>query len=245
MPKEVKTREDVAEVKNQIQKSLVEVERRFPDGLPILDPIENMGIADDGFKKLLRKIEVLESRLLANPLHGSPLLPGLWEQYSRKLSMVEEIKQTKKAITKAHSIAQMDELKSRKRVLRRLGFINEAEVVEMKARVACEISSTEGHELILAELLFDGFFNELSPEVSAAVLSVFIFEEKVASSNKTLRDDLQKPYSKVQAQARIVAKISQDSKLEVNEEEYVKSLKWELMETVFAWASGKSFAEVT
>ncbi|KAI1381641.1 antiviral helicase [Hypoxylon crocopeplum] len=242
MPKDVKTREDIESVRKQVLKSLKEVERRFPDGLPILDPIENMNITDDSFKKLLRKIEVLESRLLANPLHGSPMLPPLWEQYSAKIARNDEIRALKKKIAKAHSIAQLDELKSRKRVLRRLGFINEAEVVEMKARVACEISSTEGHELLLSELLFNRFFNELSPELCAAILSVFIFEEKVEA--QALTEELMKPFSQVQAQARIIAKVSQESKLEVNEEEYVQSLKWQLMETVYAWANGKSFADV-
>lgn len=242
MPKEVRSREDVESVRKQVLKSKREVERRFPDGLPVLDPIENMNITDDSFKKLLRKIEVLESRLLANPLHGSPMLPGLWEQYSAKIARNEEIKALKKTIAKAHSIAQLDELKSRKRVLRRLGFINEAEVVQMKARVACEISSTDGHELLISELLFNRFFNELSPELCAAILSVFIFEEK--SDAQALPEELMNPFKQVQAQARIIAKVSQESKLEMNEEEYAQSLKWQLMETVYAWANGKSFAEV-
>lgn len=242
MPKDISSREDIESVRKQLFKSLREVERRFPDGLPILDPIENMNITDDSFKKLLRKIEVLESRLLSNPLHGSPLLPELWEQYSKKIARTDEIKALKKKIGKAHSIAQLDELKSRKRVLRRLGFINEGEVVQMKARVACEISSTEGHELLLSELLFNRFFNELSPELIAAVLSVFIFEEKVEAP--ALPEDLMKPFSQIQAQARIIAKVSQESKLEVNEDEYVQSLKYQLMETVYAWANGKSFADV-
>lgn len=69
----------------------------------------------------------------------------------------------KKQITAALSIMQLDELKCRKRVLRRFGFINEAEVVQLKARVACEIST--GDELLLSELLFDRFFNELTPEL--------------------------------------------------------------------------------
>jgi ATP-dependent RNA helicase DOB1 len=242
MPKDVSSREDIEGVHEQLLKALREVERRFPDGLPILDPMENMGITDESFKKLLRKIEVLESRLLSNPLHNSPLLPGLWEQYSAKIARTDEIKAMKKKIAKAHSIAQLDELKSRKRVLRRLGFINEGEVVQMKARVACEISSTEGHELLLSELLFNRFFNELSPELIAAVLSVFIFEEKVEAP--ALPEELMKPYTQIQAQARIIAKVSQESKLEVNEDEYVQSLKYQLMETVYAWANGKSFADV-
>jgi ATP-dependent RNA helicase DOB1 len=50
LPKEVKT----SESKNTVRKSLEEVKRRFPDGIAILDPIENMGITDESFKKLLR-----------------------------------------------------------------------------------------------------------------------------------------------------------------------------------------------
>ncbi|KAK5997722.1 ATP-dependent RNA helicase mtr4 [Cladobotryum mycophilum] len=239
MPKEgLKSEQD----RNEARKALSEVKRRFPDGLPILDPLENMEINDDSFKKLLRKIEVLESRLVTNPLHLSPLLPSLWDQYHAKVVLSDKVKAKKKAIAKAHSIAQMDELKSRKRVLRRLGFINDAEVVQLKARVACEISSTEGHELLLSELLFDRFFNELTPETIAAVLSCFVFDEKL--DTQALKEDLQKPYREIQAKARIIAKVSQECKLDVNEEEYVTSLKWQLMETVYAWAQGRPFSEI-
>jgi ATP-dependent RNA helicase DOB1 len=50
------------------------------------------------------------------------------------MEIQEKIKATKKKITAAHSIMQLDELKCRKRVLRRLGFINETDVVQLKAR---------------------------------------------------------------------------------------------------------------
>lgn len=34
-------------------KSVLEVQRRFPDGIALLDPIQNMGIKDDKFKALV------------------------------------------------------------------------------------------------------------------------------------------------------------------------------------------------
>ena len=43
-----------ADQRNSVRKSLEEVKRRFPDGIAVLDPIENMGITDASFKKLLR-----------------------------------------------------------------------------------------------------------------------------------------------------------------------------------------------
>ena len=135
---------------------------------------------------------------------------------------------------------QLDELKCRKRVLRRFGFINDAEVVQLKARVACEIST--GDELLLSELLFDRFFNELSPELCAAVLSVFIFEEKAECP--ALKEELAKPFREVQAKARVISKVSQDSKLPLNEDEYVEGFKYQLMEVVYSWAHGKSFSAI-
>ncbi|OAA55802.1 ATP-dependent RNA helicase dob1 [Niveomyces insectorum RCEF 264] len=228
--------------KDRTGKVIREVQRRFPDGIPILDPIENMKITDDSFKKLIRKIELLESKLLANPLHGSPILPELWEKYHNKTALGDKIKEKKRAIAKAHSIAQLDELKARKTVLRRLGFINEEDVVQLKARVACQISSTEGHELLLSELLFNRFFNDLTPETVASVMTCFLFDEKVEAPD--LKEELAKPLREIKAQAKIIAKVSQESKLDVNEEEYVQSLKWQLMETVYAWAKGASFAEI-
>jgi ATP-dependent RNA helicase DOB1 len=255
LPKDIQA----ADTRMGVKKSMAEIQRRFPDGLPLLDPIENMKIEDDSFKKLLRvrdnpfkwiihaanmiqKIEVLDSRLLSNPLHNSPRLPELYEQYAEKVDLGTQIKAAKKKISDAMEIMQLEELKNRKRVLRRVGFINEDEVVQLKGRVACEISS--GDELVLSELLFNGFFNNLTPEQIAAIMSCFVFEEKVKEAPPLSKDELAKPLREIQSQARTIAKVSQESKMALNEDEYVQSFKWELMEVVYDWSQGKSFADI-
>ncbi|KAF1921823.1 rRNA-processing arch domain-containing protein [Ampelomyces quisqualis] len=237
MPKDLHSTEQ----KNSVRRALDEVKKRFPDGVAVLDPIENMNIKDESFKRLLRKIEVLESRLLSNPLHNSPRLPELHSQYAKKMAIADKMKQIKKEIADALSVIQLDELKSRKRVLRRIGFIDDADVVQLKARVACEIST--GDELVLSELLFNRFFNELTPEQCAACLSCFIFEEK-SGEVTPLKEELAKPYREIQQQARVIAKISQESKLNINEDEYLKSFKFELMDVVYAWSKGATFAQI-
>lgn len=237
MPADLTTRAG----KDTVMKALSEVQKRFPDGIPVLDPIEDLKITDESFTRLLKKIQVLESRLLSNPLHNSPRLEPLYNQYAEKVIKTDKIKALKKQIQQALSILQLDELKCRKRVLRRLQFINENEVVQLKARVACEIST--GDELMLSELLFNGFFNELTPEQCAAVLSCFVFEEK-ANDDGHLREELAKPLREIQRQARIIAKVSQESKLPLNEDEYVQSFKPQLMNVIYDWAKGKSFAEI-
>ncbi|KAI5359996.1 Putative helicase, rRNA-processing arch domain, P-loop containing nucleoside triphosphate hydrolase [Septoria linicola] len=237
LPNDLRTTEQ----RNTVRKALEEVARRFPDGVAILDPIENMGINDDGFKKLLRKIEVLEHKLLSHPLHKSERLAELYDQYAGKIEITNEIKALRKKMADALSVLQLDELKNRKRVLRRLGFVNEADVVQLKARVACEIST--GDELVLSELLFNRFFNELTPEQCAATLSVFIFEER-SEEAPALKEELAKAYREIQAQARQIAKVSMECKVLVNEEEYLQTFKHQLMEVVFAWCNGATFAEI-
>jgi ATP-dependent RNA helicase DOB1 len=237
LPQDLRTPEQ----RNTVRKTLEEISRRFPDGVAILDPIVNMGIKDENFKKLLRKIEILEHRLLQHDLHKSPELPRLYEKYAAKVAVTAELKAVRKQITDALNVLQLDELKARKRVLRRLGFINDADVVQLKARVACEIST--GDELVLSELLFNRFFNELSPEHCAAALSCFIFEEK-AEDPTSMKDDLQKIFRQIQVQARAVAKVSMECKVLVNEEEYLQGFKHQLMEVVLAWTQGASFASI-
>ena len=54
----------------------------------------------------------------------------------------------------------MKDLKCRNRVLRRLDYCNDQDVIDKKGRVACEIDT--GDELVLTEMLFNGVFNDLT-----------------------------------------------------------------------------------
>ena len=116
--------------------------------------------------------------MFSSSLHKDPRLPELYTLYKQKVDSQERIRELKKKIQATHDVLQMEELKARKRVLRRLGFTSSADIVDMKGRVACEIST--GDELLLTELIFNGVFNPLSPEQCAGLLSCFVFTEKVS-----------------------------------------------------------------
>lgn len=124
-----------------------------------------------------QKVEILEKRLFSSELHSSPKLAELFELYETKLNLLAKIKEVKRQIATTESVVQLDELKCRRRVLRRLGYTTSADVIEMKGRVACEI--TAGDELLLTEMIFNGAFNDLTVEQTVALLSCFCFDEKV------------------------------------------------------------------
>jgi ATP-dependent RNA helicase DOB1 len=135
---------------------------------------------------------LLEEKLQSLEITKSPTLPAQYDMYDRKLKAIENVKSLKRKINSVHDVLQLEELKSRKRVLRRLGFSTSDDVVEMKGRVACEIST--GDELLLTEMMFGGVFNTLLPEHIAALLSCFVFQEKVSNDTATEKGDTDSCY---------------------------------------------------
>nr|XP_006825596.1 PREDICTED: superkiller viralicidic activity 2-like 2-like [Saccoglossus kowalevskii] len=227
--------------RQSVLKSIKEVRKRFPDGVPLLDPIDDMGIKESGLKKVIEKIEAFEHRMYSHSLHNDPQLEKLYDMYEKKAQLASEVKAVKQELRKAKTVLQMDELKCRKRVLRRLGYATVSDVIEMKGRVACEISS--GDELLLTEMIFNGVFNELKCEQIIALLSVFVFQEK-ANEMPKLTEELSGPLRQMQESARRIAKVSSEAKLEVDEEDYIESFCPHLMDVCYAWANGASFLQI-
>jgi len=230
-----------ADARHTVYKSIQEVRKRFPDGVPSLDPIEDMNIKDDSLKKVVRKIEALENRLYTHPLHKDEQLESVYNQCHKKALIENEIKHAKKELKKAKTILQMEELKCRKRVLRRLGYATAADVIELKGRVACEISSAD--ELLLTEMIFNGVFNDLTVDQIVAILSCFVFQEKGDEVPK-LSEELAGPLRQMQESARRIAKISEEAKMEIDTDEYVESFKPQMMDAVYAWSTGSTFADI-
>ncbi|XP_060568728.1 exosome RNA helicase MTR4-like [Ruditapes philippinarum] len=227
--------------RQSVGKSIQEVQKRFPDGLPLLDPVEDMGIKEKSMKDVVKKIEAFEHRLFSHPLNKDPKLEEWYNQYEQKVKVANEIKAIKVELKKKKSLLQMDELKCRKRVLRRLGYCTASDVIELKGRVACEISS--GDELMITELLFNGVFNDMTAQQACALLSCFVFQEGSNDVPK-LTESLAGPLRLLQDTARRIARVSKEAKLEIDEEEYVTSFKPNMMDVVHAWCSGASFFEI-
>ncbi|KAI9203157.1 rRNA-processing arch domain-containing protein [Polychytrium aggregatum] len=239
VPKDIKG----VDARKQVLKAVTEVQKRFPDGLPLLDPVEDMGVKDEGFGRLIKKVELVESKLFANQLHNDPRLKELYDLYVLKVQLGEQIRSMKKEISAAHSVLQLDELKSRRRVLRRMGYVSDSDVIDMKGRVACEISC--GDELVLTEMMFNGVFNELTVDQTVALLSCFCFQEKTSNDSPSrIREELSGPFRAMQEAARRIAKVSIESKLTIDEEDYVKSFGPEMMDVTYAWCQGAKFAEI-
>ncbi|KAG7310496.1 hypothetical protein JYU34_003283 [Plutella xylostella] len=227
--------------RKSVLKTINEVKKRFPEGPPLLNPIKDMKIQDKVFLECVDNIKLLEERLYAHPLHTDKARGALQAAYERKQELLQELTLAKSELRKAKSILQMDELKKRKRVLRRMGYCTSTDVIELKGRIACELSSAD--ELLLTELIFNGVFNSLSPEQSAALVSCFVCDENSNQAPNSAAD-LKTVLRQLQEYARRIAKVSIDAKLDLDEDDYVNKFKHTLMDVVLAWAKGASFLQI-
>lgn len=75
-----------------------------------------------------------------HPMHKNPILETEYPKYEKKVIAKEELRLAKQRLLNAKSVLQLDELKCRKRVLRRLGYCTNTDVIQLKGRVACELS---------------------------------------------------------------------------------------------------------
>uniref|UniRef100_A0A1B6MD42 Helicase ATP-binding domain-containing protein n=1 Tax=Graphocephala atropunctata TaxID=36148 RepID=A0A1B6MD42_9HEMI len=227
--------------KKSVLKTIEQVVKRFPDGVPLLDPQTDMKIKDHAFTNIVALINTYEKRLFDHPMHENDSFEDVYERYLEKVKVGKELKESKAELKKAMSLLQMEELKCRKRVLRRMGYCTADDVIEMKGRVACELSS--GEELLMTELIFNGVFNDLTVPQCVALLSTFVCDEK-SSENPRMSEELAGPLRQMQELARRIARVSVEAKITMDEDTYVEQFKPFLMDVCYSWCNGASFLEI-
>ncbi|KAL3313425.1 Exosome RNA helicase MTR4 [Cichlidogyrus casuarinus] len=248
VPKDLRS----SEARENCIKTIDRVKEKMGGSLPDLDPIKDMKITEPKFVEIYEKLEAFKQRLEKHPLSQEANVKEICDRFESRDHLQNEMDTLqascrfashKEEMRSKVSLIQLNELSSRKRVLRRLGYCSELDLIALKGRVACEITSAD--EILLTELLFDGTFNKLSPENCAALLSCFVCEERGQSKlNSELDKDLVSALRVLQETARRIARISNECRLSVDVEDYVNSFKPAMMGTVADWAKGKSFASL-
>jgi len=233
--------------RKNVAKSVKEVKRRFPEGVPCLDPINDLKVKSDDFKKLVSRTGILKEALASHSLNTEveeDAKKDMIVAYSLKLDLQEQAKVIRNEARSCQGMVMRDELKKMKRVLRQLGHVDANGVIQTKGRTACEVNTA--NELVVVELMFCGMFNDLSVEQCMALLSCLIFDERLKDDNPTegLQSFLSNPFYKLQECARTVAKAIIACKIELDEEEFINKLNPGLMQAVFAWCKGAKFVEV-
>jgi ATP-dependent RNA helicase DOB1 len=210
---------------NRVALLLNTAKNRFTDGLPLLDPVTDLGIRDDEFQTLLNRAAALTDRLASHCIavdYDEKDRRELVQAYRLRFEKLEQAKLLREEARSCQTISMKEDLKKMKRVLKKLGHVDAKGVIQTKGRTACEVNTAD--ELVVVELIFSGVFNDLSVEQSAALLSCLTFDERNKDDGDPasgLKSFLSSPFYKLQEIARTVAKVKISCGVELNEGEYV------------------------
>ncbi len=68
-----------------VRGALTEAVRRFPDGLPLLDPVEDMRIRSDAFTTVVGRVATVQGHLAENPFQSAPDRDARYAVYQSKV----------------------------------------------------------------------------------------------------------------------------------------------------------------
>lgn len=211
-----------------------------PGGLPMIDPVKDLHVKDLDIIEKFSRMKFLEDSLPKyNCIHDPSFEENLKQLHERKALESEIAKLTFQL--SEQNLALLPEYKQRIEVLRELKYIDNCNVVQLKGRVACEISS---QELIITELVLENVLSELHPTEIAALLSCVVFEQK-RCSEPNLNGDLIACKEQFLAIAERINSVQKSHRVPVQKEDVADEFNFGLMEVVFEWARGLPFSKIT
>jgi ATP-dependent RNA helicase DOB1 len=252
VPNDLKNNDNRRLAAERLREVVSRFDKKQQRGVPMLHPLKDLKIEDASgeLKATMERLTAFHAKLEAHVSLDPAFIEGV-----RTLLTCEGVIATAKANLRASSsLLLKEELKAMKRTLRRLGYIHaEKDTIEVKGRVACEISAAD--ELLITELLFQGFFGNKEPSLIAACLSTLVFDEKLKDEKKEREAwdralDAENPQLKValeemQATAKRVGEVQKEAGMaNINVEEYVGALRPQLMHVVHSWCNGKKFLDI-
>lgn len=186
----------------------------------------------------------MEKSLVEHPLANDSSIKIQFDLYEECQKIEKKIEATQFQLKLlSHNLIIRHNLKYMKRVLRKLGLINSDNIVTLKGRVASELTTCD--ELVGTELLFNGKFNDLTPEQIVAMLSCLVFSEGSTSSKiKNPPEQVSGCLQTLREIAKYVASVVQDCKLVIDLDMFVESFRPELMEASYEWSQGMKFSEI-
>eukprot|EP00105_Crassostrea_gigas_P042002 XP_019926150.1 PREDICTED: helicase SKI2W isoform X2 [Crassostrea gigas] len=208
-------------------------------GLAGLDPVKDLHLRDIDLVEQFRSLQLIEDSFRGYQCINCPHFTEHFREHDRNVKLKEEYKHLKFLLSD-ESLMLLPEYEQRVQVLKHLNYIDENNAVQLKGRVACEISN---HEIMITELVFENILTELHPTEIAALLSCVVFEQKNCSEPK-LAPELVKGKDSILSIAQKISAFQRKCGMNLVGD-YEDEFKFGLMEVVFEWARGLPFAEIT
>lgn len=227
----------------QIVQILSRLQRELGSNVPLLGAAQ-MGADDAQMVKLQTQVANLQKQLDDNLLVKTPTpeLKEEFEMYQQKSKLNMELEQINAELGGMGKAVLSEELKQMMRVLRRLDYIDKDNIILRKARVACEITTTDENEILLTELLFKGVLNSMETEMIVALLSCLVNVHRTPDGF-SLPQEFEQPLKDLNEIVTRIATVSAESGL-LQENASVEKVLPSLMEVTYLWAKGAKFVDL-
>ncbi|UPR01038.1 ATP-dependent RNA helicase [Chloropicon primus] len=222
--------------RKKVLTTLREVEKRFNSVLPLLDPKGDMKLQGEMLDNLLSAEQALESE---GARDWGELEGGI--RLLCKKTLLKRLAELAKREEKlSRELVGHEELKARKKVLRKLHYLDSVGRVSSKGHLAAEISSAD--ELVLTEMLVNGVFKNLPCPETISLLSCFVSSGN-SKYNGKLSEEYDKLFKQLREQVSRVAKLANEASLGgIDMDKYLDAFSPQLMEATAAWARGSNFS---
>ena len=230
----------------------------------IMDPIKDLKISDKKYIENNNKIEKLNSELkeiektflntFGKIINFSDNLENILSKnefilsYKKKLILRNEIKYSINELNSLNRLVLNEELIIMKKVLTRLNYLDKNNLVAFKGQVACCISS--GDTIILTEIIFNGFLNNMNENDIGVILSCFVGGEgAIFKKDKQIVEEdkhLMKLYNELKKEIEAVVDIYIEYKINIKDKEkYIKMFRYDFMKNILYWINNeKTFGEI-
>ncbi|KAK7095479.1 superkiller complex protein 2-like [Littorina saxatilis] len=223
-----------------VTQELLRLSEQNPEGLSGLDPTKDLHLRDIDLVEQFRSLQFMQEEFGQFQCVNCPKFDEHFSQISSNMGLKEEYRRLQFLLSD-QSLQLLPEYQQRVEMLTRLHYVDAQGSVQLKGRVACEISN---HEVMITELVFDNVLTDLHPADIAALLSSMVFEQKNCSAPE-LTDTLKQGMEKILQKAEEIGRVQKEVGMKIPVGDYKESFHFNLMEVVFEWARGMPFAEIT
>jgi len=225
---------------SSVQQELIRIAKSFNDSNQI-EECSWKKLKDIEFQEYHKNKTMLLDKIKSLKCNNCPDFMDHYNIISEKKKIEYKINELFKNLSE-NNLQLLPDYNQRIEVLKFLRYIDDNLTVQLKGKIACEISTCD--ELLLTELVLDNFFAEFDLAESAALLSCFIFQEK-SQNEPALTSNLEKGIAKIKDMALSLADIQRSFNIDISTQDYVNSVNIGLVEVVYEWAKGVPFKQIT
>lgn len=233
---------DKAAQKSALQ-GLCNLEKRYPDGFPQLDIIQDMGLTDSEAVSMASELEQTCVEMHENPAHSMIHDEKKWKVLMPAVEQYMEAQETENTIQATPASQLLQKCKTQMKVFEQSGLVDSAGKLTTKGVGASEIEMAD--PVLCSDVLSTGGFDTLDKHSATAVTCMLLqIDAGVGEGQSAYDEDLLGPFQMVQKCAEKTIALRKACGQHVDQPAYMACFQKSLVYAMYCWSKGGTFDEI-